>query len=131
MDCILIFYQILLTRFCKEMYGDQAEEFVCVLVHEPYSDFISNTEYLQPFLSQTREIFVLNGISENVQAASKNFRRFSEDFHAENAPTNFEHLWSHLKGDKFSDKSQHNKAPLWNVFVEIARNWISFIDPVL
>ena len=28
MDCILIFYQILLTRFCKEMYGDQAEEFV-------------------------------------------------------------------------------------------------------
>ena len=93
------------------------------------------------FLGQTPEIFVLTGISENVPAASKDFLRFSEDLRTfpkmpEDVPTNFEHLRSHLKGDKFSVfwKSYDKKStlsPFTKYFCGNCRNWISFIDHVL
>ena len=76
------------------------------------------------FLSQKR--FCL-GISENVPATSKDFRRFSEDLRtfpkiSEDVPTNFEHLRSHLKGDKFSVfwKNYDTKStlrPLYEIFL--------------
>ena len=90
------------------------------------------------FLSQKR--FCL-GISENVPATSKDFRRFSEDLRtfpkiSDDVPTNFEHLRSHLKGDKFSVfwKNYDTKStlsPFMKYFCGNCRNWISFIDHVL
>ena len=71
----------------------------------------------------------------------KDFRRFSEDLRtfpkiSEDVPTNFEHLRSHLKGDKFSVfwKNYDTKStlsPLMKYLCGNCRNWISFIDHVL
>ena len=93
------------------------------------------------FLSQTPESFVLTGISENGPATSKDFRRFSEELRtfpkmSEDVPTNFEHLRSHLKGDKVSVfwKNYDTKStlsPFMKYFCGNCRNWISFIDHVL
>lgn len=119
----------------------QSQQYQITIPRKSYknSDFISNKEYLPTFFWVRRDFCL--GISENVPATSKDFRRFSEDLRtfpkiSEDVPTNFEHLRSHLKGDKFSVfwKNYDTKStlcPFMKYFCGNCRNWISFIDHVL
>ena len=102
----------------------QSQQYQITIPRKSYknSDFISNTEYLPTFFWVRRDFCL--GISENVPATSKDFRRFSEDLRtfpkiSEDVPTNFEHLRSHLKGDKFSVfwKNYDNIMPLYEIFL--------------
>ena len=119
----------------------QSQQYQITIPRKSYknSDFISNTEYLPTFFWVRRDFRL--GISENVPATSKDFRWFSEDLRtfpkiSEDVPTNFEHLQSHLKGDKFSVfwKNYDTKStlsPFMKYLCGNCRNWISLIDHVL
>ena len=75
---------------------------------------------------------VMDGISEIVQATSKDFRRFSEDFRKRRKMfrrtlTTSEAIW--LKDDNLSvfwfrwDMQSHHSMPYWNIFMEIELNF--------
>ena len=90
------------------------------------------------FLSQKRFL------SWNFRKRPSDFQGFPTIFRrltnvpkiSEDVPTNFEHLRSHLKGDKFSVfwkyyDTKSTLSPFMKYFCGNCRNWISFIDHVL